>query len=167
MITNQTKKVSVIIPVYNVEEFLRECLDSVINQTYKNLEIILIDDGSTDGSGVICDEYEKKDKRIKVAHQENKGVSKARNAGYRLAGGDYVIFLDSDDIFDLALIEKMLDVSLKYQTEITICKEKGFRDNLQECWPIESDCEKYRMPEPMVVFNTDTKGDIIFNFCTL
>ena len=93
-------KISVIIPVYNVDEFLSECLESVINQTYNNIEIILIDDGSTDESGKICDKYGAKDKRIKVIHQENMGVSSTRNRGIDLSSGEYLTFVDSDDILD-------------------------------------------------------------------
>ncbi|HJA50079.1 MAG TPA: glycosyltransferase, partial [Candidatus Fusicatenibacter intestinipullorum] len=94
-------KISVIIPVYNVEKYLKRCLDSVINQTYKNLEIILIDDGSTDNSGKICDEYAQKDERIIVIHKENGGVSSARNKGLDICIGDYISFIDSDDWINL------------------------------------------------------------------
>ena len=97
----EKEKISVIIPVYNVEKYLKRCLDSVINQTYKNLEIILVDDGSTDNSGKICDEYAKNDKRIIVIHKENGGVSVARNIGLDICTGDYVNFIDSDDWIDL------------------------------------------------------------------
>lgn len=90
-------KISVIIPVYNVEKYLKRCLDSIVNQTYKNLEIILVDDGSTDKSGNICDEYAAKDKRIIVIHKENGGVSSARNKGLDICIGDYISFIDSDD----------------------------------------------------------------------
>lgn len=90
-------KISVIIPVYNVEKYLKRCLDSVVNQTYKNLEIILINDGSTDKSGNICDEYAAKDKRIIVIHKENGGVSSVRNKGLDICTGDYISFIDSDD----------------------------------------------------------------------
>lgn len=90
-------KISVIIPVYNVEKYLKRCLDSVISQKYKNLEIILIDDGSTDNSGKICDEYAQKDKRIIVIHKENGGLSDARNKGLEVCTGDYISFVDSDD----------------------------------------------------------------------
>ncbi len=89
--------ISVIVPVYNVEKYLRRCIDSIINQTYKNLEIILVDDGSPDSSGAICDEYAKKDSRIKVIHKENSGLSGARNAGIDAATGEYISFIDSDD----------------------------------------------------------------------
>lgn len=93
--------ISVIIPVYNVSLFLEKCLNSVINQTYKNLQIILVDDGSTDNSGIICDNYSKQDRRIEVIHQKNKGLSGARNTGLSLVRGDYVTFIDSDDYIEL------------------------------------------------------------------
>lgn len=91
------EKISIIIPIYNVEKYLEKCLNSIINQTYKNLEIILIDDGSTDKSSTICDEYCEKDKRIKVIHKKNEGVSTARNEGLKASTGKYIIFIDPDD----------------------------------------------------------------------
>lgn len=92
--------ISVIIPIYNAEAFLKKCLDSVINQTYKDLQIILVDDGSTDKSGSICDAYSEKDGRIQVYHQKNKGSSGARNSGLLLAKGNYITFIDSDDYIE-------------------------------------------------------------------
>ena len=89
--------VSVVIPVYNVEEYVGRCINSIIAQTYKNLEIILVDDGSTDSSGAICDMYVKSDRRIKVIHKENGGLSDARNAGLKAMKGELVAFVDSDD----------------------------------------------------------------------
>ena len=94
-------KVSVIIPVYNVEKYLRECLDSVVNQTLKDIQIILIDDGSTDSSLGICKEYAQKDNRIKIIEQKNQGAGAARNRGMSEAKGDYLYFLDSDDFLEL------------------------------------------------------------------
>lgn len=91
------KLISVIVPVYNVEEYLPKCLESIIGQTYKRLEIILVDDGSTDNSGYICDSYARKDSRVIVIHQSNFGVSAARNEGIKIATGDYICFVDSDD----------------------------------------------------------------------
>ena len=103
-------KISVIIPVYNVEKYIHQCIDSVLNQTYKKLEIILVNDGSTDSSGVICDEYTKRDKRIRVIHKENGGLSDARNAGMKIASGEYTVFLDSDDFWtDSCGIEKLVE----------------------------------------------------------
>lgn len=91
---------SIIIPVFNVEKELRRCLDSVLNQSFKDFEVIVVDDGSTDGSGYICDEYEKIDKRIKVVHQQNGGLASARNTGLDIAAGEYFVFLDSDDYIE-------------------------------------------------------------------
>ena len=100
--------ISVIIPVYNVEEYLEQCLETVCGQTYKNLEIILVDDGSTDGSGQICDEWSSKDNRIRVIHKQNGGVSSARNEGLKIATGDYIGFVDSDDWLEPEMYEKLL-----------------------------------------------------------
>lgn len=93
--------ISVILPVYNVEKFLRKCLDSIVNQTYKDLQIILVNDGSEDESGKVCDEYAGRDDRIHVIHQKNQGLSKARNVGLSLAKGEYITFIDSDDYIEL------------------------------------------------------------------
>lgn len=90
-------KVSIVIPVYNVESYLRQCIDSVLNQSYQNLELVLVDDGSKDSSPAICDEYAAKDSRVVVVHKANGGAAAARNDGIRKATGDYVTFLDSDD----------------------------------------------------------------------
>lgn len=100
--------VSVIVPVYKVEKYLRECVDSILSSTYKNLEIILVDDGSLDRCPQICDEYVQKDSRIKVIHQENQGLCAARNAGLKAAIGEYVSFVDSDDVISPFLYEKMI-----------------------------------------------------------
>ena len=98
-------KVSVIVPIYQVEAYLNKCIDSIINQTYQNLEIILVDDGSPDDCGKICDKYANSDKRIRVIHQANKGLSAARNIGLDVATGEYIVFVDSDDHISLNMIE--------------------------------------------------------------
>lgn len=105
--------ISVIVPVYNVEPYLQKCLDSVVGQTYQNMEILIIDDGSTDGSGKVCDEY-KKDERVKVFHTKNRGLSAARNLGLDNATGDWIVFVDSDDWVDVDAFEIALSVA-KYQ----------------------------------------------------
>lgn len=92
-----TPKISCIVPVYNVEKYLRRCVDSILAQTFTDFELILVDDGSPDGCPAICDEYAEKDSRVRVIHQENKGVSAARNAGLDMARGEYVCFVDGDD----------------------------------------------------------------------
>lgn len=114
-------KISVIVPVYKVEPYLRKCLDSIINQTYRNLQIILVDDGSPDNCGVICDEYAAKDRRIQVIHQENGGVSAARNSGLALVTGDYIGWVDSDDWIEADMYEYLLENALKYQADIAVC----------------------------------------------
>ena len=114
------EKISVIIPVYNVEKYIRESIDSVINQTYKNLEIIIVDDGSTDTSGAICDEYINKDNRIKVIHQENKGLSGARNTGLDVATGKYIMFIDSDDTFKLDACENLYNYIEKTNADYVV-----------------------------------------------
>lgn len=100
-------KVSIIVPVYNVEKYLNRCIDSIIKQTFENIEIILVDDGSTDNSSKICDEYALKDHRIKVIHKANGGLSEARNYGIDVATGDYLLFVDSDDYIDVNLIKNL------------------------------------------------------------
>ena len=102
--------ISVIIPVYNVEKYLNECIDSVINSTYKDLEIILVDDGSSDNCPQICDKYACMDNRIKVIHKENEGLSSARNEGFNIANGDYISFIDSDDYISTNLYEIAVDI---------------------------------------------------------
>lgn len=99
--------ISIIVPVYNVEKYIRPCLDSILSQTYTNWEAILVDDGSTDGSGAVCDEYVKRDNRFMVVHKENEGVSKARNLGIKQARGEYILFLDSDDLIKERCVENL------------------------------------------------------------
>lgn len=113
--------ISVVVPIYNVEKYLRECLESIINQTYKNLEIILVNDGSKDASPQICEEYQKKDKRIKVIHKENGGLSDARNQGINIAQGEYITFIDSDDYINKAYIEKLYNAIKENNVKISQC----------------------------------------------
>lgn len=121
--------VSVIVPVYNVRQFIREALDSIIKQSYKKLEIIVINDGSTDGSDKICDEYKEKDKRILVRHQNNKGLSATRNVGLSMMTGDVVAFLDSDDAYLPNFIEAMVDALKRENADIALCKYSVVRTN--------------------------------------
>lgn len=110
--------VSVIVPIYKVEEYLRECVDSIINQTYKNLEIILVDDGSPDKCGEICDEYARNDSRITVYHKENGGVSDTRNYAMARSHGEYIVFVDSDDVMKSTFVETLMDILKKYEADI-------------------------------------------------
>lgn len=111
---------SVIIPIYNVQSYLKRCVDSVINQTHQNLEIILVDDGSPDRCGQICDDYEKTDSRIKVIHKKNGGLSDARNAGLEVATGEWISFIDSDDWIEPTMYTELLDNAHKYGAEISV-----------------------------------------------
>lgn len=111
-------KISVIVPVYNVEALLPRCIDSILDQTYKNLEVLLVDDGSRDGSGRICDEYARRDDRIRVFHKENGGQSSARNLALDAATGDYVTFVDSDDYLEKDAYRPMLELALSAQVKL-------------------------------------------------
>ncbi len=118
------EKISVIVPIYNVEKYLRNCIESIINQTYLNLEIILVNDGSTDKSLSIIEEYSYKDERIKVINKANGGLSSARNAGLEIAKGTYISFIDSDDWIELNMYEVLIENITKYNAEISIISTK-------------------------------------------
>lgn len=141
--------ISIIIPVYNVEKYLNRCIDSIVNQTYENLEIILVDDGSKDRSGTICDDYKRKDQRIKVIHKENGGLGFARNSGLDIATGEYVTFIDGDDYIGKTHIEEMLgliketgtDTCMGGHTKVysgsevehkNVCAGKNFYEDVKE-----------------------------------
>ena len=113
--------VSIIVPVYNVENRLDRCINSLVEQTYREIEILLIDDGSKDRSGQICDDWAKRDRRIKVIHKANSGVSSARNTGIEAATGDYVAFVDSDDHVEAEMYEKMIGAALEHQADQVCC----------------------------------------------
>lgn len=114
-------KVSIIIPVYNVEKYLKKCLNSVVNQTFKDIEIIIINDGSSDNSLNICKEYSANDKRIKIIDKKNEGVSKARNIGILYATGEYISFVDSDDWIELNMIEELYNSTVNNSVEFCMC----------------------------------------------
>ena len=115
-------KVSVIVPVYNVEKYIKKCVDSIINQTYSNMEIILVDDGATDNSGLICDEYARMDNRICVIHKKNGGLASARNAGVEVATGDYIAYIDSDDWVENDFIGLLLEACVNNGADMSVCK---------------------------------------------
>lgn len=114
-------KLSIIIPVYNAQKYLNKCIDSVLNQTENDIEIILVNDGSKDNSGAICDEYAKKDDRIIIIHQKNQGVSAARNNALAIAKGDFIGFVDSDDYINSEMFEKLLNTAKKDNSDIVMC----------------------------------------------
>ncbi len=121
--------ISVIVPIYNVEDYLDKCINSILNQTYKNLEIILVDDGSPDNCPKMCDEYAKKDNRIKVIHKKNGGLSDARNKGIEIANGEYITFVDSDDYLSNDCIELLYINIVKYDSDISIGGHQVVYDN--------------------------------------
>ncbi len=126
-------KISVIVPVYKAEKTLRKCVDSILSQTYIQLEVILVDDGSPDNSSVICDQYAEKDSRVKVIHKKNGGVSSARNCGLDIAMGEYCTFVDSDDFIEPVMYQAMMEKAEQYDCDVVMCdcvKEFGDKSEL-------------------------------------
>ena len=124
--------ISVIVPVYKVEDYLDRCIESIVNQTYTNLEIILVDDGSPDNCPTLCDEWANKDDRIKVIHKENGGLSDARNAGLAIATGEHIAFVDSDDWIDINYISYLFDALVKNNADIAVCNYcETYDDNIK------------------------------------
>ncbi len=143
------KLISIIVPVYNIEEYLARCIESVLNQTYRNLELILVDDGSKDSSGKICDEYAKKDARVRVFHKENGGSSSARNLGIKNARGDYLGFVDSDDYIDSKMYENMMKAIAERECAIV----QVARDEIDEQGNLmEAICA---MPEQVIEYSSE------------
>ncbi|TCL59411.1 glycosyltransferase involved in cell wall biosynthesis [Kineothrix alysoides] len=126
------KLISVIVPVYNIEAYLPRCVDSLLAQTFQNLEIILVDDGSADTSGSICDSYARKDGRVKAVHKKNGGLSDARNAGMDMATGEYIGFVDGDDWIDQDMYRAMYEACEKEQAQIAVCRYKQIRTSSGE-----------------------------------
>ena len=124
-----TPFITIIVPVYNAKKYLRDCIESILSQTYHNLEIILIDDGSTDGSEKFVDDYAKSDKRIKVVHQKNMGLSGARNTGLKHTTGKYVTFVDSDDRIEPSMIESLFNALTESHADVSICSFKEIYPN--------------------------------------
>ena len=122
--------ISVIVPVYNMEKYLAHCMDTILNQTYRNLEIILVDDGSTDMSVQMCDDYAKTDSRVKVIHKINGGLSDARNAGLKIATGEYIGYVDSDDWIEYDMYEKMYNACLENEAQVAVCRYSCEEDNI-------------------------------------
>lgn len=114
-------KISIIVPVYKAEKYLADCVGSILNQSYQNLEVILVDDGSPDSCPTICDRFAEKDSRVRVIHKQNSGVSAARNAGLDAATGDYIAFVDSDDYIDASMYENMMGIIRTYSCDIVMC----------------------------------------------
>ena len=124
-------KLSVIVPVYNIKQYLERCIDSILEQTFVEYELILVDDGSTDGSGELCEDYKKIDNRIKVIHKKNGGLSSARNAGLKVANGDFISFIDGDDYIENRMYEVMVDAAERTKKDIVVC---GRITHLNDNW---------------------------------
>lgn len=125
----ESELVTVVVPIYNVENYLEQCVKSIMRQTYQTLQIILVDDGSTDGSGEICDRLAKEDSRIEVVHQVNGGLSAARNTGIDLAKGTYISFVDSDDFIEPVFIERLYTEMKLHQVKIAVGEYSRFNEN--------------------------------------
>ena len=132
------KLVSVVVPVYNAEKYIYKAVDSILEQTYKNIEIILVDDGSPDNCPGICDEYALKDKRVKVIHQKNMGLSAARTSGILEAQGEYIGFVDSDDWIEVDMVEKMINAAEINDADIVICDYKTFNGDVEDVGAIHN-----------------------------
>ena len=135
-------KISVIVPVYNVEKYLKKCLDTIISQTFSDIEIICVNDGATDNSRKILEEYKNKDSRIVIVDKKNGGLSSARNAGMKVAKGEFISFIDSDDWIDETMLEKLYNSMTTLKTDITICAVHQFDESKQE---IDDSCEYFTL----------------------
>ncbi len=148
-------EISVIIPVYNVENYLKECLDHIINQTFRDIEIICINDGSTDSSPDILKDYASKDKRIRIISQENIGLAATRNKGISIASGEYVYFMDGDDYLDLSALEKLYGLCKKHDPDFIMFKLNNFNEITGQ----KIDDDYYNMP-----YLKERVGDNLFNY---
>lgn len=139
------KKVSVIVPVYNVQDYMAECIDSLVKQTYRELEIILIDDGSTDESGLLCDKFAQQDARIQVIHQKNQGAGAAKNSGLDAATGEYLIFADSDDVLPLDSVRNRVNLLERYDADVVQGTYINFQTRVPESENIAFDERKVQL----------------------
>ncbi len=153
----EKSKISVIVPIYNVEKYLDKCIQSIINQTYTNLEIILVDDGSPDNCGEICEQYAKNDSRIKVIHKENGGLADARNFGIDQMTGDYVAFVDSDDYIHPQMYERMMDVMEQKNADIVISSWKYVHEDKDEV------IQKLSANQEISIFEKNTIQNLYFD----
>ena len=148
--------ISIVVPVYNVEKYITRCLDSILNQTYTNFELILINDGSTDSSGKICEDYQSRESRITVLNQENQGLSAARNEGIEIAQGKYITFIDSDDYVYPKYLEKLLNAIIEHKADISLCGSERFTETIgnnihkniigEKCISGKDACKEIYMP---------------------
>ena len=156
--------ISVLIPVYNVKRYLSECIESVINQTYQNIEILIIDDGSTDGSSYLCDLFAKKDERIIVIHTENRGLSSARNLGISSSRGSYLLFVDSDDWIESNAVETLFNVLIENNVDVVAAKYCGEYINRTIHSPVEEErIQVFRGNKILPTFVNGRFGDVTWN----
>lgn len=155
-------KVSVVIPVYNCEKYLRECLDSVINQSLRDIEIICVDDGSTDNSHDILLEYQKKDNRITVLFQTNQGAGAARNQGLDIARGEFVAFLDADDFFKSDMLEKSYVRGIKAEADIVMYRFHRYDNSTKTEYDLPHMMNKSNFPNELIFSPTEVKGNLFF-----
>lgn len=157
-------KVSVIIPIYNVEKYLPKCIESIINQTYQNLEIILVNDGSTDTCPQICEDYAAKDNRIKVIHKKNGGLSDARNAGYELVTGDFIAFVDSDDLISKNFYKDLMKIANEENADIVECGIFRFKDEKElQNIEFESTLEKFDTEKALESLMKEQLKQVVWN----
>lgn len=154
--------ISVIIPIYKVEKYIHKCINSVLNQTYKNLEIILVDDGSPDKCGEICDEYKKSDSRIKIIHKKNGGLSDARNKGIEIMTGDYVAFIDSDDYVDKNYIKELYESIKTNQAGIAVCNYYKYYDNIGK-----KEYDKKSLNDKKIFNNIEALKDVLTTYSVI
>lgn len=157
---NKNPQVSIIIPVYNVESYLDECMSSVVTQSHQDIQIILVDDGSTDKSGKLCDKWSKKDSRIKVIHKKNEGLNYARKTGFRASSGDYVTFLDSDDLLHIDNIKSSLFVAQKENLDMVVYARRDFFSNEEKSNSLSS-------PEDPLEYDVKNGAKEAFRFLIL
>ena len=146
-------KISIIIPVYNAEKYIDECIEAVTNQSYSNLEIIIIDDGSTDNSYMICKKWQKKDKRIILKKNTNHGVSYSRNIAIKIAKGEYLTFIDADDVVSVNFIENLYNNIVDYHADCSICGIAGFYKNKNEVKKTRDNKKIYKEKKQVMLFN--------------
>ncbi len=149
-------QVSIIVPIYNTGSYLHKCIKSILSQTLTNFELILVNDGSMDESGQICDEYAKQDSRIKVIHKKNEGVSVARNTGISIAQGEYIGFIDSDDWIEPDMYEKLYNIALQKKCEVVMCDAVTKYDNKSD----EEDTMP-RLPEDVLLYKKDIYPELL------
>lgn len=159
-------KISIIVPVYNVENFISTCIESILNQDYSNIELILVNDGSNDASGEICDQYSKKDKRVKVYHKENGGQSSARNLGIKMSTGDYIAFLDSDDFWIENKLNDMVKVLEKENPDLLMFKIYSYYESSNTYKPFSKEYKESCFDDKGIkVLSNILEEDYDFGWC--